>query len=860
MIKRTLREIQEMAGGFGLAETYEAYEIEGVSIDSRKIKENQLFVPIVGERFNGHEFLEKAVVGGAKASLWSRHEAVPPINIPLIFVEDTLEALQNLAKAYRDQINVKVIGITGSNGKTSTKDILAALLGRKYKTYKTLGNLNNHLGVPLSLLAMDEDTEMAVIEMGMSSLGEIQLLSTLATPDGAIITNIGEAHLEDLKSKENILKAKLEILEGLKPQGRFVYNSDDPLLNTIPQKTVEKYEVATFGEKGTYVPVLEAIEEEGIRFHLKGLTDSLYLPMLGRHQMYNAAAAIAMAYGLGLGQEEIKTGLLQVDATGARNELIQGRELAILNDSYKSNPLSLKAALETLYGIKQYHQKIAVLSDMNGLGEEGQALHRAVAEELDPNQLDYLLTMGPLSAEISSAAKEKFPEGRVIHCNDLKELAEHLRQVIIKKQAIILVKGSREQQLELLVQELRQDDFFEPQGHTIDTALLHRDTWVEIHLDKIVSNISQIKEYLPASTKLMAAVKADAYGHGDLQISQIALEAGADALAVSILKEALHLRRNGIKAPILVLTPILPSDVDLAIENDLSVTVFQGSWLEEMKRFKKNSNPLKVHIKIDTGLGRLGIRSKEELAEILPMLKDNDLIIEGIYTHFATANWEDETFLNQQFKAFTEIMDWVKEQGLKVQNYHCSNTAAAFKHPEYALDMVRIGVGMFGIYPSAKIKEITPFSLESALSFHSKILHIKRMKKGSTVGYDTAYVAEEDEWIATIPVGYADGWFRCFQGFHLLVEGEKAPIVGKICMDQLMIRLPKKLPLGTQVTLIGKQNGAEITLEELADHIGSVPQEIPSMITYRVPRVYYHHGQPAAILTERVWQEERRLI
>ncbi|SCY60486.1 alanine racemase [Alkaliphilus peptidifermentans] len=394
----------------------------------------------------------------------------------------------------------------------------------------------------------------------------------------------------------------------------------------------------------------------------------------------------------------------------------------------------------------------------------------------------------------------------------------------------------------------------------MNPELLHRDTWVEIHLDKIENNVKELRKYLPPSTKLMAAVKADAYGHGDLQVSKIALRAGAEGLAVSILREALFLRRNGIEAPILVLTPILPSDVNLAIENDLSVTIFQSSWLKEMRKHKKDPRPLKVHIKIDTGLGRLGLRNIQELEEILPMLSTEDIFIEGMYTHFATANREDDSFFRRQFQLFSEVMEWAKDKGLEIQAYHCSNTAATLKYPECSLDIVRVGVGMFGIYPSKEIKRDTPISLETALSFHSRILHIKKVKKGSVVGYDTAYEAQEDEWIATIPVGYADGWYRCFQGFYLLVEGKKAPIVGKICMDQLMIKLPKKIPVGTQVTLIGKQQGEEITLEDLASHIESVPQEIPSMIGYRVPRVYYYNGKPVEVLTERIWQGEKCLV
>ncbi len=387
----------------------------------------------------------------------------------------------------------------------------------------------------------------------------------------------------------------------------------------------------------------------------------------------------------------------------------------------------------------------------------------------------------------------------------------------------------------------------------MDTSMLHRDTWVEIHLDRIENNIRQIREYLPSSVKFMAAVKADAYGHGDLQIARIALKAGADALAVSILSEALYLRKNGINAPILVLTPILPSDVNIAIEYDLSVTVFQLSWLKEMRLYKVGKKPLKLHLKIDTGLGRIGINKKEELEAMLPLLSKEDIVVEGVYTHFATANKEDSAYFDRQFKGFLDFTNWISSKGLDVSIFHCANSAATLKYRDSHLDMVRIGVAMFGIYPSEEIRKAAPMRLQSALSLHSRLLHVKQVKKGSFIGYDTAYESSSDEWIATVPIGYADGWFRWFQGFYVLVDGQKMPIIGKICMDQFMIRLPKKYPIGTPVVLIGKDGDNEITLEDLASHIGSVPQEIPSMITYRVPKVYFYNGEIAEVLTERNW-------
>ncbi|MDQ0417058.1 alanine racemase [Croceifilum oryzae] len=384
----------------------------------------------------------------------------------------------------------------------------------------------------------------------------------------------------------------------------------------------------------------------------------------------------------------------------------------------------------------------------------------------------------------------------------------------------------------------------------MNTSMIHRDAWVEIYLDCIEENIRRIRGHLPRSTQFMAAVKANAYGHGDIQIAKIALKAGADLLAVALLSEAIVLRNQGIKAPILVLTPVLPSNVNLAIDYDLTLTVFQATWLKEMRQYKKSTSPLKIHLKMDTGLRRIGIREKREWLEILPLLRYQDVNLEGVYTHFATANSNDTSYYDKQYARFEEMMEWVKEAGISIPYYHCANSASSLRFPEKALDVVRIGVAMFGIYPSQQIKEEIPFSLQPALSLHSKIAHIKKLKAGDFVGYDNAYQAEDEEWVATIPIGYADGWFRCFQGMDVLIDGKKMPIISKICMDQIMVKLPCKYPLGTQVTLIGRQGKEEITLYDLAEHIGSVPQEIPSMITYRVPKIYYYHGEIVEIVSE----------
>lgn len=459
MIKRTLEEVQSMANGRGLKDENKDIIIHGVCRDTRTMSKGQLYVPIVGERFNGHQFIQSAIDNGAIASLWCESEPIPDIDIPLILVDDTLSAIQRLSKAYRDQLSVKVIGITGTNGKTSTKDILGSILKTKYKTFKTVGNLNNELGVPLTLLSLEEDTEMAVIEMGMSSLGEIELLTKIASPDAAIITNIGNAHLVELKSRENVIKAKLEIVLGLKDDGLFVYNGDDSSLGEAVDKLELKHKTETFGEdvSNDYVFKINSNDKNGISFELSNVdSPTFFLPMLGNHQIYNTTAAIAVARHLGLSFDLIKQGLFNVELTSMRSELINGGSFDILNDSYNSNPESTKAALRTIYSLKDYSQKIVVFGDMLELGEEEINMHREIGEIIDLNEVDYLFTFGSLAKYAADEAKSRVDDNRVLSFMDKNELVKAIK-TILKDDSIILLKASRGMRLEEVADSLLSD-------------------------------------------------------------------------------------------------------------------------------------------------------------------------------------------------------------------------------------------------------------------------------------------------------------------------------------------------------------------------------------------------------------------
>lgn len=367
---------------------------------------------------------------------------------------------------------------------------------------------------------------------------------------------------------------------------------------------------------------------------------------------------------------------------------------------------------------------------------------------------------------------------------------------------------------------------------------IYRDTWAEVNLDAIAYNIEQIKGKLPQHSNVMAVVKADAYGHGGVEVAKKALEAGAGMLAVALLEEALLLRDANIKAPILVFGRVSPKDTPLAAEQDITLTFFQKDWLREVKDSLLRS-PLKLHMKWDTGMGRVGIRTADELKEIAWELRgDQRVNLTGIYTHFATADEPDLSYFETQKKRFEQLLHVFNTIWKDPVIIHVGNSAASIRFPENMYHYVRFGIAMYGLYPSETVKRERKIDLKPAFSLNSRLIHVKKIAPGESISYGATYVASKDEWIGTIPIGYADGWIRKLQGIDVLIDGKRMPIVGRICMDQTMIKMNGEYPVGTKVTLVGKQENEEIEVDEVAAHLETINYEIPCMITNRVPRIH----------------------
>lgn len=362
----------------------------------------------------------------------------------------------------------------------------------------------------------------------------------------------------------------------------------------------------------------------------------------------------------------------------------------------------------------------------------------------------------------------------------------------------------------------------------------HRPTRVLVDEAAIKHNVSGEVARLDDQTELFAVIKADAYGHGLLRVARVALAAGARGFCVAILDEALALREASFEQPILVLGVVSPEYVQLAAINHVAVPLVDAEWLESARPYLAADHPLAVHVALDTGMGRIGFRNLDDLREVLDTITGLDgMQIEGVFTHFATADDPDTSYFQEQVAKFKQLVAAFPERPRYV---HVSNTATSLWHAACNGNMIRFGVGIYGLNPSGRAIEQTPYELQPAMSVVSALVQCKQIHAGDAVSYGATYRASGDEWIGTVPIGYADGYPRRMQGFHGLVDGQECTIVGRVCMDQLMIRMPRAYPAGTKVTLVGQDGNNVISLQDVADYAGTIHYEIACAMSERIPR------------------------
>ncbi|WP_047984556.1 UDP-N-acetylmuramoyl-tripeptide--D-alanyl-D-alanine ligase [Ornithinibacillus californiensis] len=431
----------------------EHIEIKRFFTDSRIVANEALFIPLVGENFDGHQFVKQAYENGAIATLWDHNKTMPedlPEEFLFLLVDDTTKALQQLATAYRDEVNPIVVGVTGSNGKTTTKDIVASIAKEKYRTHFTDGNFNNEFGLPFTILNMPRDTELLVLEMGMSSFGEIELLSNIAKPDYAIITNIGESHIEYLGSREGIAKAKLEIVSGLNPAGKLIIDGDEPLLSHVHKNS----NVIKVGFKDHNDFIIKDMELKRDKTLFTSNDGDLYtVSLLGSHHAKNAGFGIVFGQLVDIDKKNIQHALQCLKLTGMRFEMLSGvNDVSIINDAYNASPTSMMAAIRVVQQMNGFSSKVLVLGDIYELGEQSKEFHVSVAEVIN-NSISCLYTVGEDSDVIGEVVRKKYPNMIIKHFYQKEDVISELQQ-FLKEDSLILFKASRGMKLESIIDKL----------------------------------------------------------------------------------------------------------------------------------------------------------------------------------------------------------------------------------------------------------------------------------------------------------------------------------------------------------------------------------------------------------------------
>ncbi len=843
--------------------------------DSRIIQPGQLFVAYRTDKGDGHAFIEAACRGGAAGVVCQEERDLASFGVTCVVVPDCQQAMERYAAHVVCSSGLRIVGVTGSAGKTGAKEMLAHVLAGHLRVFKSPKNYNGYFGLPIALGYLDPEVDVAVLEMGIDRFGEMALMAGIAPPEVAVVTVVAPAHLAIFGSIEAIAREKGELVAALPAQGLAVLNLDDPRVAAMAGRTAARAVFYGAAPGADYRMEDVRLTRGGTEFVLVAGDRRVpaRLPWLGAHYARTALAAVAVAAHFGMSLEAAVARLASLAPNPGRLNPIPGRAGSlILDDSYNASPDAVLAGLAVLAELGAA-RRIAVLGDMAELGEMSDEAHRTAGRRA-AEVVDVLVTRGKSAALIAEGARAAgLDPARIavtytaedaiaatlpyLGTGDIATTLPHLDTGDVAAArphrdigAIALVKGSAVARMEQVVAGLmaaperapellvRQDAAW----RQIVVLQPDRPTWVEIDLGAIAGN-ARILERLAAPAAVMAVLKADAYGHGAVQVAHTALRNGARACGVACLSEGLALRQAGIDAPILVLGYTPAWQAREAIRAGLAVTLFdQDTAAAFSQAAQAVDRPARVHVKVDTGMRRLGL-DPGAVPAFLAALRDLPGIeVDGLFTHTACADDlspDGRAATEAQLAAFRGLLDKLDASGLRPPCVHAANSAVLLGYPDARFDLVRPGIALYGLAPSAEV-DTAALGLRPALAWKTQVGQVRDLAPGDAVGYGHTWRAERPSRVATIPVGYADGFRRAPRTWrHVLVRGAPAPVVGRVSMDQTTIDVTDipGVRQGDEVVLIGRQGERAISAETGGEWLGTINYEVVAAILARVPRV-----------------------
>lgn len=789
--------------------------IRNIAYDSRIIysTKNTAFIAINTHKNSGEKFIESAIDRGINVII-SEHHFPEYQNITWIIVENSVDFLQKLAKYHFENSHLKSIGITGSNGKTILKEWLYQCLWNEFPTVKSPKSFNSQIGLPLSLLQINNSHQLGIFEVGISKPDEMEKLENIFHPQIGLLTHIGTAHAANFSSEEELIDEKIRLFKNSEV---IIYNGDHSLVDQKIKKSYSDKKLISYGfQKNNNVSIKNNIsKEENIIVEYFGEEISFPAHQRDEATLTNAMALITVLKELNIENKKIVEKINLLKAVEMRLESIEGiKGNIIINDSFNLDLDSLKTALQFL---NEYNKskKSLVLTDIVGVNTNSQELYEEVSELVNEQHFDSVFLIGDEISKFSELFKSK-----TYTFIDTKELIESKHLTEIENQ-IILLKGARKFEIEKL------KDILELRKH---------DTVLEVNLNAILHNINYHKSLLKPGTKMMAMVKANAYGLGSYEVSEFLQHHHIDYLGVAYVDEGVELRKKGITTPIIVMNPeqhSYPTIVEYGLEPEIySFRVLELFYEAVQKSGYDKKYP--IHIKLETGMHRLGFKDFE-LDQLSETLSDKNLKVQSMFSHLSSSDMpEEKEFTLKQLDIFEKNSSYLIEKLGYVPLRHILNSSGITSYTDHQYDMVRIGIGMLGESPDIEIQK----QLQSVVSFKTVISQISMVEDGESVGYSRKYKADHPTRIATVPVGYADGIPRLIgnQVGNLGVNKTLAPIVGNICMDMMMINVDNipDVKEGDTVTVFNSKP----SLKEFAGYCKTITYEVLTSISPRVKRIY----------------------
>lgn len=799
-------------------------EIDWLLTDSRSLAfpEATLFFAIRTKLGDGHRYIPDLYRRGVRNFVvgqvpTDRETAFPDANF--LLVVSPLKALQRLAERHREEFDVPVIGVTGSNGKTVVKEWLYQLLSPSMHVTRSPRSYNSQVGVPLSVWLLDEHSQVGIFEAGISQPDEMQALRAIIQPTIGVMTNIGPAHQENFATIEEKCQEKLSLFKDAE---LLVYCGDDPVISECVARSMYTGDQLAWSEADSTRPLfiqhIEKCEDcTHITYSYLGTKGEYRIPFTDEASAANSIHCLAVCLYLHIPAEEIARRMERLEPVAMRLEVIQGvRGCTLINDAYNSDVASLDIALDFMNRRPdlQGKKKMLILSDLLQTGVPADELYAKVAEMVNHRGVDHLIGVGP---EISAAhslfttKKSFFPSSQALLDSGLLDTIGN---------EIVLIKGARQFGFE-----------------QITAALSFRvhETTLDVNLEAIAENLNFYRSFMRPETKITCMVKASAYGAGAVEIAKTLQDRGVDYLAVAVADEGAELRRAGITSGIIVMNPEMTA-FNTLFEYDLEPEVYSFKLMDALIRAaeKEGIQGFPVHIKLDTGMHRLGFNPKTDIPVIIDRLKHQTAIVpRSVFSHFVGSDSPDfDDFSAQQFKLFDEASKTLQAAFPHKILRHICNSAGIERFPERHLDMVRLGLGLYGIDP------IDNRRLHNVTSLRTTILEIRDVPAGDSIGYSRRTFVDRDSRVAAIPIGYADGLNRHLGNRHAycLVNGQKAPYLGNICMDVCMIDVTD-IPCqeGDSVEIFGDN----LPVTVLSDILDTIPYEVLTSVSERVKRVYF---------------------